>query len=503
LTAPGTVGVLQRTNQLLSTIGGWTFLAGTVLLAALIPLVGTPMPRSAYILPFLGQFTIAVLAYWIACARIGHDRIPLVLIWFFAILFRSVLLLTTPTLSDDIYRYMWDGHLLTQGINPYSHPVDSPALAGYSTAIRTLVNHSWMASPYLPTAQGYFTLLTALFSQSVFAFQLGAVLLDLSTAWLVMDMLVRLKLPAAGVLIYLWHPLLIIEYAQNAHIDALMVFWVVFSFWLIVRGVTGSSHPGRLATGSVLSIVAATLTKGLPLLLVPLFIRRWGLKRLFAFGILIVVILAFFSLEAGWGLFGPLDGRGIFGAIRIYLSDWNFNGSLYYWLEVSMSGYPTPGAVPQQIAGPRNILFAKLITNSIFLLVISITGYWVWRNDRPGKRDAITRTRTLLRLALVPLCAYIIFTPTVHPWYLAVVIPFAPFLLSSGLGDVRARRFLWPLLYLSCTVVLSYITYVDPNEWREFNWVRSVEYVPFYALLLWAALPWLRALPRPRQISSP
>jgi hypothetical protein len=168
-----------------------------------------------------------------------------------------------------------------------------------------------------------------------------------------------------------------------------------------------------------------------------------------------------------------------------------------------MSGYPTPGAVPQQIAGPRNILFAKLITNSIFLLVISITGYWVWRNDRPGKQDAITRTRTLLRLALVPLCAYIIFTPTVHPWYLAVVIPFAPFLLSSGLGDVRARRFLWPLLYLSCTVVLSYITYVDPNEWREFNWVRSVEYVPFYALLLWAALPWLRALPRPRQISSP
>jgi hypothetical protein len=502
LTAPGTVGVLQRTNQLLSTIGGWTFLAGTALLAALIPLVGTPMPRSAYILPFLGQFTIAVLAYWIACARIGHDRIPLVLIWFFAILFRSVLLLTSPTLSDDIYRYMWDGHLLTQGINPYSYPVDSPTLAGYSTAIRTLVNHSWMASPYLPTAQGYFTLLTALFSQSVFAFQLGAVLLDLSTAWLVMDMLVRLKLPAAGVLIYLWHPLLIIEYAQNAHIDALMVFWVVLSFWFLVRGVSGSSHPDRLATGSVLSLAAATLTKGLPLLLVPLFTRRWGLKRLFAFGILIVVILAFFSMDAGWGLFGPLDGRGVFGAIRIYLSNWNFNGSLYHWVEVFVTGYQSPGAVPQQVADPRSILFAKLITNSILLLVISITGFWIWRNDRPGKHDAITRTRTLLRLALVPLIAYIMVTTTVHPWYLAVVIPFAPFLLSSGLGDGRASRFLWPLLYLSCMVALSYMTYFDPNEWREFNWVRNVEYVPFYALMLWAALPWLSELPRPRLRSS-
>jgi len=496
-------GVLQRTNKLLSTIGGWTFLAGTALLAALIPLVGKPIPRSAYVLPFLGQFTIAVLVYWIACVRLGSDRIPLVLIWLFAILFRFVLLLTIPTLSDDIYRYLWDGHLLTQGVNPYLYPADSPALAGYSTATRTLVNHSWMASPYLPTAQGYFALITILFSQNVFVFQLVAVLLDLSTAWLVMDMLIRLKLPAAGVLIYLWHPLLILEYAQNAHIDALMVFWVVLSFWLIVRGVTGSSRPGRSATGSVLSIAAATLTKGLPLLLVPLFFRRWGLKRLITFGILIVVILALFSLEAGWGLLGPLDGRGVFGAIRIYLSDWNFNGSLYHWLEVHISGYPTPGAVPQHIAGSPSILFTKLITNSLLLLVISITGFWVWRDDQPGKHDAITRTRALLRLAMVPLCAYIIFTPTVHPWYLAVVIPFAPFLLSSGHGDGQASRYLWPLLYLSCVVVLSYITYVDPDMWREFNWVRNVEYIPFYALLLWAALPWLSELPRSWLISSP
>ncbi|MCK4726495.1 MAG: hypothetical protein KAT29_11855, partial [Anaerolineales bacterium] len=257
----------------------------------------------------------------------------------------------------------------------------------------------------------------------------------------------------------------------------------------------------RLATGSVLSLAAATLTKGLPLLLVPLFTRRWGLKRLFAFGILIVVILAFFSMDAGWGLFGPLDGRGVFGAIRIYLSNWNFNGSLYHWLEVYVTGHPSPGAVPQQVADPRSILFAKLITNSILLLVISITSFWIWRNDRPGKQDAITRTRTLLRLALVPLIAYIMVTTTVHPWYLAVVIPFAPFLLSSGLGDGRASRFLWPLLYLSCMVALSYMTYFDPNEWREFNWVRSVEYVPFYALLLWAALPWLSELLRPRMRS--
>lgn len=495
-------GVIQRTSLLLKSIGGWTFLAGIALLAALVPLVGTPIPRSAYIVPFVGQFTIAALAYWVAWVRLGRDQVPLVLIWLFAVLFRLVLLLTTPTLSDDIYRYLWDGQLLTHGINPYLYPVDSPALARYATATSTLVNHSWMASPYLPTAQGYFALLMGLFSQSVFAFQLGAVLLDLSTAWLVMDMLIRLKLPAAGVLIYLWHPLLFFEYAQNAHVDVLMVFWVMLSFWFIVRSVTGSSNPSCSVTGSVLSMAAATLTKGLPLLLVPLFSRRWGLKRLFAYGMLIVVILALFAIGPGWGLFGPLDGRGVFGAIRIYLSDWKFNGSLYHWIEIFAASYSTFGAVSPQMGTSQGVLFTKLITNSILLLIITFTAVWIWRNDRPGRDDAVTRTRSLLRLALTPLCAYIILSPTVHPWYLAVVIPFAPLLLSSGQGDRQARRYLWPLLYLTCVVVLSYVTYLDPNDWREYNWVRNVEYVPFFALLLWAALPWLGEILRSKRLAS-
>lgn len=122
--------------------------------------------------------------------------------------------------------------------------------------------------------------------------------------------------------------------------------------------------------------------------------------------------------------------------------------------------------------------------------------------DQHGRDDVITRTRLLLRLALVPLCSYMILSATIHPWYLAVIIPFAPFLLSSGQGDQQARRYLWPLLYLTCAVVLSYVTYLDPNDWREYNWVRNVEYVPFFALLLWAVLPWLGEIIGFRRMSS-
>ena len=41
------------------------------------------------------------------------------------LLFRLVLLFSTPSLSDDYYRFIWDGELISNGNNPYEFkPVD-------------------------------------------------------------------------------------------------------------------------------------------------------------------------------------------------------------------------------------------------------------------------------------------------------------------------------------------------------------------------------------------
>ena len=55
-------------------------------------------------------------------AWITRAATPIALIWAVAILARLALLPLAPELSDDIYRYLWDGHLLTQGVNPYARP---------------------------------------------------------------------------------------------------------------------------------------------------------------------------------------------------------------------------------------------------------------------------------------------------------------------------------------------------------------------------------------------
>jgi alpha-1,6-mannosyltransferase len=450
-------------------IGGISFFAGIIILASFLAMPGLPNLRGANVTYFLGYFSLAALAYTLAVVYLPKNRIPLKLIWGLAILFRMGLLFTEPSLSDDVYRYAWDGHLLNQGVNPYAYAVEAPQLDAYDIPLRASVNHAWMASPYLPTSQIVFGLVTFVAPQSTKAFQVVAVLLDLLTGWLVFDLLRLLRKPVHNVLIYLWNPLVVIEFAHGAHIDALMIYLMVLTIWLLTKSRAGQRNQFLMA--SVFSLALATLTKLLPILLAPLLLRRWGWKRLILFIGLILLGLSLFLPGAGWVLFGPLDGTGLFGAFRIYSQYWNFNSGIYHWLEVLISGYPTPGAVPVEIVGERPAQVAKLISMGIFSLSM------LYAFVRAQKHT--NSIQGLLQLALIPLGAYLLLTPTLHPWYLVLIIPLLPF---------ATRRHQWPWLYLSLAVVLSYLTYLNPADLREHAWVRWVEYLPMYILLAWGLI---------------
>jgi hypothetical protein len=168
-------------SSFLSRLGGPSFLAGVALAVCFAAYIPLPSLRGSYVASFLAYFLIAAAAYVLGVSRLDHDRLPLTAIWVFAILFRLILLGTDPTLSDDVFRYIWDGHLLNQGINPFSLPVNSLRLDQYDTLLRGLVNHDWMASPYLPVSQFFFALVNRVAPQSVLAFQVGGVIFDLST----------------------------------------------------------------------------------------------------------------------------------------------------------------------------------------------------------------------------------------------------------------------------------------------------------------------------------
>ncbi|MCJ7739075.1 MAG: PIG-U family protein [Anaerolineae bacterium] len=424
--------------------------------------------------PFLILYVLAFAAYSTSVHRSFRRETStncLRLTWILAIVFRVTVLLTTPpTLSDDVNRYIWDGRVANAGISPYAYAVNSPALDWLNSPQRSLVNNNWMASPYLPVAQTLFTLVYWISPDSPLAFQITACVIDLLTGWLVYRLLSKLQLPRVWVLIYLWNPLVIVEFAHGAHVDALMIFLMMLSVWLLL----GRGKP--LLSALVLAV--STLTKGIPVLLVPVLVRRWGWRSTIAYVGVVVAVCIPFGLAAGWGIDGPPDGTGLFGALRIYGASWNYNSSLYHWLEVLLSGYPTPGAAPWEIVGWQPTFAAKLIVVGILGYVAILVGM---------RSRHIDDDRQLLHLSLVPLTAYLLLTPTVHPWYVTLIIPLLPFLPSLEAGNKSVNLIIIPLVYLSGGVVLSYLTYLDPANLREYAMVRVVEYVPMYLLLAWSA----------------
>jgi hypothetical protein len=145
----------------------------------------------------LGWYTLAFTAYLVVLMAVEwQGGLSLKLIFAGAILFRGLLLFTSPTLSGDVHRYVWEGYLATQGVSPYAYPVDSLHLDELHIPARDRVDHAWMASPYLPAVQGLFAVIAWLFPEDSFYYQLTLVIIDLLNGWLLVKLLQQVRLPA-------------------------------------------------------------------------------------------------------------------------------------------------------------------------------------------------------------------------------------------------------------------------------------------------------------------
>ena len=100
-------------------------------------------------------------------------------IWGGACLFRWLLLQTFPTLSSDVFRYMWDGYVTANGVSPYAFPIDAAQLDWLDVPFRSQANHAWMASPYMPAAQWFFAAIAFFYPLDPLSFQTAAILFDL------------------------------------------------------------------------------------------------------------------------------------------------------------------------------------------------------------------------------------------------------------------------------------------------------------------------------------
>jgi hypothetical protein len=222
----------------------------------------------------IAHWTVVALtaagAAWATFAGETLDqRRALMVILIAAVAMRIPQLLLEPYLSDDIYRYIWDGRVQGAGINPYRYIPAAPELAGLRDAeIFPKINRAdYAPTIYPPAAQMFFFVVTR-FGESVTVMKLALLACEAAAIACALMLLARLGLPATRIAAFAWHPLAVWEIAGSGHVDALMTVFLALA--------VGVSLAGRTLLAGVLA-TAGALVKPVAVLALPVFWRPWNL----------------------------------------------------------------------------------------------------------------------------------------------------------------------------------------------------------------------------------
>ena len=146
-------------------------------------------------------------------------------VWFWSVAIATRLLLLTMTPGDDIWRYLWEGYLQTQGISPYDYAPNADILLPLRTAWWGQINHPDVSAIYPPVAQFGFRLLASL-TPSMILFKAAFTVADLGICWLLSR-----RFGYLATLLYAWNPLVIYSFAGGGHYDSWFLLPLVAA-WL-------------------------------------------------------------------------------------------------------------------------------------------------------------------------------------------------------------------------------------------------------------------------------
>ena len=425
---------------------GWAF-------TTWLELPGANIPR------YVG-LALAAWLVWLLAVRItlglpaGDRRRDLALIFAIGLAMRLILGLTPASLSDDVYRAVWDARLVHAGINPYQYAPAAPELAPLrDEAIWPRVNHPEQHTPYPPLAEVLGALAYAVLPERLTAMQVLFGGLDLVAAGLLCWLLQRLGYDSRRCIVLAWSPLSALHAAHSAHNDSAMVAAMVAAVLLL-------SFQRRWLSMAMLG--AATMVKRVPALMVPSFARATGRWAVLSW-VASCALLTMPFLGAGAGLVAGVASEGGGQA---------FNDSAHLVVERVMRPLTGPEVASRM---------ASISTVAVTLAVAAIAGL----SDRRVAEGVLVAGTWVW-------VAYLLSAPVVQPWYLSWLAPLISLTVRPGAGwwPFRADATLaW--LWWSGTVTLTELTYLPGGrDW----WVaiRSIEYGPVYVLLGLSALRWWR-----------
>ena len=227
------------------------------------------------------MYGVAFLAYFLAFRILmaEGDSCSFTVVLVFAVAFRLIALSGDPLFEDDFHRYMWDGKVWADGINPYLYPPDSLFLEHLQDENWKSVGFKSIPTIYPPFAQLVFRVSYAIAPNSLFVLKLILLLFDVGVILVLSRALRLLNRPATWTLIYGWNPLVIKEFANSAHVDVVAIFFVACFLTLCL---------GRRNAAGALALGVAVLSKVFPVLLLPALTRKF---KAWHFSIVAVVVV--------------------------------------------------------------------------------------------------------------------------------------------------------------------------------------------------------------------
>ena len=366
--------------------------------------------------------------------------------YYIAIGLRLSLLFATPWLSDDIYRFIWDGRLLANGISPFATPpIDyitnqSLPFPGMDISLYSLLNSPEYFTVYPPLSQLVFWVAALLSPHDLFGsilvIRILILIAETGNIFLIAKLLKHYQLPSKNVLLYALNPLVIIELTGNLHFEAFVILFLLLAIYFLLNGKT-------LLSGINWSIAIGF--KLIPFIFLPLIVRRFGIKTQVTLYTTtgIATILWFLPLY-DQALF-----NGMSSSLMLYFQKFEFNASLYYLARAIGYWYKDYNMIAQ--LGPA-------------LAIVTLMGIIVYSLLSAQKQKQ-------LPLAMMwVLLFYLSLATTVHPWYITILIAMCTF---------TRHRFaiLWSLLIFSTYAGYSITGYSEPIGWITFEYLALATFI--------------------------
>jgi hypothetical protein len=485
-------------------------------------------------LTLLSLFAAAFACYLLAirfALRARQDTRLLVVIVSAAVVFRATLLFTDPIEEIDLYRYIWDGTATVSGVSPFRYSpaqvLETHASSDLPPDLKRLVT-ARDRSPVMKTVLGriHFAELSTIYppvSQLVFALATWStprdaglfarmtvmkgwfVAFDLGTLALIVALLRRTGIPVGWSVSYGWCPLVLKEFANSGHLDALAVFLTTAALGLAATALDRNrpvKHSVWTATAAWVVLGLAAGAKVYPLVLAPLLFfayavrlgRRFALTGFAAFGLTVALAL--------WPMLAPAlghtstatDRRAVQGeeapplppwesfseppapepGLTAFAGEWEMNDFLFLilmenlrpyahlparekaWFSVIPEGWRT--ALAGRVAAwlvvePWRAPF--VVSRALTLGLFAALALWfAW-----GAR-AVDSLGAWLGAAFLTLAWFWLLLPTLNPWYWTWAVPLLPFtrnrawLALSGLVLLYYVRF-WLTYHFAETAVLG------------------------------------------------